>query len=363
VPFEVVFGVVLLTRFLLPFAILRYPLPGVVACLIVDGIDQTVFQTFGYDPEWYQGYDKAMDVFYLGVAYISTMRNWISLPAFNVSRFLFFYRQIGVVAFELSQVRALLLIFPNTFEYFFIAYEGIRSRWNSARFQMTFWVGVAAFIWIVIKLPQEWWIHIAQLDFTEALANNSWAAPLLVVLAVVALAIFWFVVRPRLDPADHRWQIVAPPIPEAIDEASERTVYMAKYGRVWSVATLEKTFLIGLLFVIFASVLPTTELNNLRLFSGVAVFVVLNAVISLWVARRHYSTESVLATFVARIVVNFGLIVLLDVVFGTRTSLGDLIFFLLLFSVLITLYDRYRPVLEYRFHQGEVSTDRPDVEP
>ena len=81
------------------------------------------------------------------------------------------------------------------------------------------------------------------------------------------------------------------------------------------------------------------------------VFVVLNAVISLWVARRSYSTESVLATFVARLVVNFGLIVGLDVFFEIQTSLGDVIFFLLLFSVLITLYDRYRPVYEYRFHQ------------
>jgi len=26
--------------------------------------------------------------------------------------------------------------------------------------------GLVACIWIFIKLPQEWWIHIAQLDFT-----------------------------------------------------------------------------------------------------------------------------------------------------------------------------------------------------
>jgi hypothetical protein len=350
VPFEVVFGVVLLTRFFLPLTILRYPLPGVLACLVVDGMDQTIFQWFGYDPEWYQGYDKAMDVFYLGIAYISTMRNWISLPAFNVSRFLFFYRQIGVVAFELTQVRALLMIFPNTFEYFFIAYEGIRARWNSARFQMKFWVLTAAFIWIFIKLPQEYWIHIAQLDFTDTWKDVSWFAPLIVGGSIVILLVLWFVVRPRLDPADHRWQIVAPPVPAAIDSAGERTAYMARYGKVWSVASLEKTFLIGLLFVIFATVLPTTDLNNLRLFTGVGVFVLLNAVISLWVVRRNYSTESVLTSFAARLVVNIGLIVGLDVFVDVQTSLGDLVFFLVLFSVLITLYDRYRPVHEYRFH-------------
>jgi hypothetical protein len=215
----------------------------------------------------------------------------------------------------------------------------------------------AAFIWVFIKLPQEWWIHIAQLDFTDTWKEVDWFAPVIGAGSVVILLVLWFVVRPRLDPADHRWQIVAPPIPEAIDTAGERTAYMARYGRVWSVASLEKTFLIGLLFVIFGSVLPTTELNNLRLFGGVAVFVLLNAVISLWVARRHYSTESVITTFVARIAVNFGLILLLDVLADIRTSLGDVLFFLGLFSVLITLYDRYRPVHEYRFHQSDFQAD------
>lgn len=355
-PFEVVFGTVLLVRFVLPLTILRYPLPGVLACLVVDGMDQTIFQWFGYDPPFYQGYDKAMDVFYLSVAYISTMRNWVSLNAWNVSRFLFFYRQVGVVAFELTQVRALLMIFPNTFEYFFIAYEGIRSRWNTARFQLKFWVLTAAFIWVFIKLPQEYWIHIAQLDFTDTWKDVSWFAPLLIGAAIVGILVLWFVVRPRLDAADHSWQFVAPPIPVEIDEEGERTAYMARYGKVWSMASLEKTFLIGLLSVIFASVLPTTELNNLRLFGWVGVFVVLNAVIGLWVARRNYSTESVLATFAARVVVNVGLFVGLDVLFDIQTSLGDVIFFVLLFCVLITLYDRYRPVYEYRFHQADMSS-------
>ena len=31
---------------------------------------------------------------------------------------------------------------------------------------------MAAFIWIFIKLPQEWWIHIAQLDFTDFMKED-----------------------------------------------------------------------------------------------------------------------------------------------------------------------------------------------
>ena len=137
---EMVFVAVVGARFVLPLFIPRWPLPAIIACLVLDGIDQSIFQGFGYDPPGYQSYDKAMDVFYLAIAYLATLRNWQSLPAFRVARFLYFYRLVGVVAFELTQVRALLLVFPNTFEYFFIAYEAIRSRWSTVRLVLHGWV-------------------------------------------------------------------------------------------------------------------------------------------------------------------------------------------------------------------------------
>src|SRR4051794_33367156 len=73
-----VFVAVVGGRFLLPLLIPYYPLPGVVSCLILDGADETIFQVFGQDPPSYQSYDKAMDVFYLSIAYLSTLRNWES---------------------------------------------------------------------------------------------------------------------------------------------------------------------------------------------------------------------------------------------------------------------------------------------
>ena len=110
------------------------------AALVLDAADQSIFQAFGYDPPGYQSYDKAMDVFYLAVAYLATMRNWQALPAYRVGQFLYFYRLVGVVAFELTHTRALLLVFPNTFEYFFIAYEGIRTRWAPVVYKLRWWV-------------------------------------------------------------------------------------------------------------------------------------------------------------------------------------------------------------------------------
>src|SRR4051812_10301863 len=227
-----VFLAVIGSRFLVPLLIPRFPLPAVLGSLVLDAADQSIFQWFGYDPPGYQGYDKAMDVYYLAIAYISTLRNWASEPAFQVSRFLYFYRLVGVTAFELTQWRPLLLIFPNTFEYFFITYEGIRSRWWPQRFGKRFWLWTAGLIWVFVKLPQEYWIHIAKLDFTETVADVPWFLPLLVVLALVAAATFWFVVKPRLLTPDRSFRLAADAVPAALDTAAERDAWTAGHGRV-----------------------------------------------------------------------------------------------------------------------------------
>jgi hypothetical protein len=158
----IIFLLILTLRLLVPLAIPRFPLPAIVTALILDGIDQTVFQKFTtLDLAGYQGYDKALDVYYLTIAYLSTMRNWSNLYAFEVARFLLYYRLVGVLIFEYTQNRTVLLIFPNTFEYFFIFYEAVRLRWNPRRMSRHLVLGAAAAIWIFIKLPQEYWIHVA----------------------------------------------------------------------------------------------------------------------------------------------------------------------------------------------------------
>ena len=101
-----VFLAVIGSRFFVPLLIPKFPLPTIIACLVLDAADQSIFQRMGYDPPGYQSYDKAMDVWYLAMAWLSTLRNWSSIAAFSVSRFLYFYRLVGVVAFELTGVRA-----------------------------------------------------------------------------------------------------------------------------------------------------------------------------------------------------------------------------------------------------------------
>ncbi|HEU4421451.1 MAG TPA: hypothetical protein VFR67_02795 [Pilimelia sp.] len=346
------FVVVVGARFLVPLLIPRYPLPAILAALVLDAADQTIFQLFGVDPPGYQGYDKAMDVYYLAIAYLATLRNWTSEPALRVARFLYFYRLIGVVAFELTQVRALLLIFPNTFEYFFIAYEIIRLRRNPARYNMRFWVLTAAAIWIFIKLPQEYWIHVAQLDVTDTMREFPWLSLVVILLAAGLAVVAWLVIPPRLPGPDWSWRVPADPLPEEIDTAAERDRWVAAHRRLLSAVTFEKVMLVGLITVIFGQVLPGRQSSDLELFLGVAVFVVVNAAISLWAARRSRSVESVLLAFGSRVLVNVGLVILAD--WLLRREEGELneanaLFFVLLLSLLTLLDDRYRPVYEARF--------------
>src|ERR1044072_5916936 len=93
-------------RVVVPLGVFRFPLPGMLASLVIDGLDQTIFQTFtSLDVGGYQPYDTAHDVCYLSLASLSTRPDWGSRDAFDISRFLFYYRLVRVVIFERTQIR------------------------------------------------------------------------------------------------------------------------------------------------------------------------------------------------------------------------------------------------------------------
>ena len=346
-----VFVVVVGGRFLLPLAVPFYPLPAIVACLILDGVDQTVFQAFGYDPPNYQSYDKAMDVFYLSMAYLATLRNWESMPAFRIGWFLYFYRLVGALLFEVTHARWLLLAFPNVFEYFFIAYETIRSRWRPVQLLLGWWLSAAAVIWVVIKLPQEYWLHVAQLDLTDQISRNHWFLVLLVVVALGLAVAFQKFVRPRLSPPDWDWKFRPEPLPEQIDGPREQAEWRMRFDAIISTGTLEKVMLLGLVSVIFAHMLPDFTGSTADVFIGVAIVVVINSAITLAAARRQWTIQSTVLAFAARLAGNVALVLIADPLLGrqnVRLDAYDTLFFLTLISWITTLHDRWRPVHEVR---------------
>ena len=351
---ELIFVAVVAARVIIPLFIPRFPLPAIVAALIVDAVDQTIFQTFTNDPlDWYQTYDKALDIFYLAIAYMSAMRNWREPVAFDIARLLFVFRLIGVALFEATHHRWILLVFPNTFEYFFIAYETVRTKWNPFKLAPRMVFTIAASIWVFIKLPQEWWIHIARLDFTDVVAENSWVAPTLVAALCVLALVYWFAIRPRLPQPDWSWRFVADPLPEDMDTVQEQAAWHARFGAIWSWETFEKVFLVGLLSVTFAKSLPGVKATSLQLFVGVAVVVLANAFFTLVMARRSWTIAGIGKAFLVRMVANVVLVVVADWLLAGGSGGGDLdtastLFFLTLISLVTTLHDRYWPVFATR---------------
>ena len=370
-PAGLVFWAVVASRVLVPIGVFRFPLPAMLASLVIDGLDQTIFQAVGIELEGYQSYDKALDVYYLSMAYLAMLRNWVNRDAFDVGRFLYYYRLVGVVLFEQTQIRALLLVFPNTFEYFFDAYEAVRTRWDPRRLARVALIGLAAFIWIVIKLPQEWWIHVAQLDATDLIktqlfgvdASASWgeaiaAAPWVVIVVAVALVAvafaLWRVVWPRLPDADHPFTLDADAYQPMVDGAVIDRERRRIAEHVVALELLEKVVLIGLVSIIFSRMLPGSDPTAIDVLIGVAFVVVVNTAISSLLVRRGDRPHGAGQQFVVTLGINVAIVLAGQFAMATLrgVQLEHALVFVLLLSVIVTAYDRYRPLYKARFAQA-----------
>jgi hypothetical protein len=366
----IVVGVVVL-RLGVPLLIPCFPLPAIVAALVIDGVDQTVFQSWLSTGFWdrvqdgYQGYDKALDVYYLTVAYTATMRNWTNPSAVRWAQFLWLYRLVGVAVFEILHTtpdswRWLLLVFPNTFEYFFIAYEAIRMRWDPRRLTPHVVAGLAIFIWVFIKLPQEWWIHVTQLDFTDFAAAHRWVWPTVIVFIAAVIGVGWWAIKYRLPARDWPVRIAADPLPADLRTPAERAAYRAIRWHEFDWNLVEKVVLVSLVCVIFAEILPGSTATAPQVAVVVSILVVVNSAVGLAFARRHHSIGSTAAQFGALCLLNLAILAVMRML-SARFALDNALFFVLLVSLIVMLYDRYRPVRNERLeHAARVGSDGDD---
>lgn len=357
----IIFWAVVVARLLFPLLIPRFPLPGILLCLVVDGADYLIFQAFPPPLEDYQSFDKALDIFYLAIAYIATLRNWTDRFAFRLSRFLFYYRLVGVALFELAGWRPLLLIFPNTFEYFFIFYETVRIRWNPHRLSRRHLVGVIAFIWIVIKLPQEYFIHIAQIDLADDFGVLLQAQPWLLVAAVVVVFLIvvgvWEVVKGRLPPFDHPPSFAADRYVEGFTREQIRKAIRSWAFHVFDHDLLEKTILVALIALIFTKVILSAELAALQIAGAVVVVTIANTILSHWLARRGYGLPDTLIELVAVAAVNFAIFFAYSYFFPAPTHLTNTLFVILMLTLIISLFDRFQIVYMMRFSRRVIGNE------
>ena len=367
-----VLALVVLGRLLLPLLIPWFPLPAIVACLVLDGIDQTLFQGLTrLQLDFYQTYDKALDIYYLTIAYLSTLRNWDNRFAFRVARALFYLRLVGVALFELTEWRVLLFLLPNTFEYFFIWYELLCLTRDPRALPRTTVISAAAAIWIIVKLPQEYWLHIARLDVTDVLKTalfgaspeTPWghvfrAAPwlfvggaLLLAGTIVALAVLAGRRLPALACAN-AWHPLAPP--RRLSHSSLRAARAAWAREIFDRDLAEKLALTALLTSIFAQMLPGLAIGRpaavLPVVLGAVGVVLLTTVLSHVLARRGVGWTNTLGQFLVMLGANFIVVFLYQALPGAR-DLPDaaVAFFVFLLSVIVTLFDRFQIIQRARW--------------
>jgi hypothetical protein len=114
--------IVVALRLVLPLSILRWPLAGGILALVVDAVDVVLVDglasLFGEPLEFgplYAQIDKWLDTYYLAIEAAVAYR-WAERTLRTTAIALFAWRLIGVILFEITAVRPLLVVFPNLFE-------------------------------------------------------------------------------------------------------------------------------------------------------------------------------------------------------------------------------------------------------
>lgn len=161
--------IVLALRLGLPLTILRWPLGGGILALVVDALDVVLVDSLaaalGEPREFgplYAQIDKWLDTYYLALEVI-VARRWIESVPRRTAYALFGWRLLGVVLFEITASRPLLVVFPNLFENFFL-YVLVVRRWFPRLMPRTLLqTVVVCAVLLVPKLIQEWVLHWEEL--------------------------------------------------------------------------------------------------------------------------------------------------------------------------------------------------------
>lgn len=240
----------------------------------------------------------------------------------------------------------------------------MRLRWNPRRLSQAAVIGAAFAIWVFIKVPQEYWIHIAKLDVIDTLKTHVFGVPVetgwgeivsanmpffivsaLVLVALVALA-RWLIVS-KLPPADWRFSFDADVHGQDVSEEQVNAARRAIAQRLFTVELFEKVVLVAMVTIIFSRILPGVNVGIGHLTAGIITVIVANTMVSEWLVRRGVGWQSTIVEFAVMALLNAALVALTSATLpwmrGAAIDQPATLFGVLLLTLLITLYDRFRP--------------------
>ena len=153
--------IIALTRVAGSLPVLRWPFYGAILAIVVDQSDVLLMNLLDLGGVGnYQTFDKYVDQVYIG-CFLAVALRWQGADR-NVAVALYIYRLAGFLAFEVTQSRDILLLFPNLFEFWFLFVAALHHRrtplaWTTAR------LALALGALLALKELQEWALHWAKL--------------------------------------------------------------------------------------------------------------------------------------------------------------------------------------------------------
>lgn len=129
--------IIAIVRILGSLPVLIWPFPGSIIAILVDLSDLFLMNLLDLGGvRDYQEFDKWLDQVYMLTFLIVALR-WEKTPR-NIAVGLYAFRMVGFVAFEITQDRDILILFPNLFEFWFVFVAGLKffrldTQWQKDR--------------------------------------------------------------------------------------------------------------------------------------------------------------------------------------------------------------------------------------
>lgn len=146
-----------LVRALGSLPVLRWPFAGALIAILVDLSDLFLMNLLDLGGlRDYQRFDKYIDQVYL-LTFLIAAQRWHG-PARTVAVALYVFRLVGFLLFELTGSRPLLVLFPNVFEFWFVAVAAL-AHWRPDFAYTRGHVLALLAVCLVLKEAQEVIIH------------------------------------------------------------------------------------------------------------------------------------------------------------------------------------------------------------
>ena len=153
-------AIIALVRLLGALPVLRWAFAGGLLAIAIDLSDLFLMNLLDLGGvRSYQRFDKLLDLSYMATFLVVALR-WRG-PSRTFAVVLFVFRLAGLLLFELTGERAVLLLFPNVFEFWVVAVSAL-IHWRPGFTYTPGHVTALLAILLPLKLFQEYALHVAR---------------------------------------------------------------------------------------------------------------------------------------------------------------------------------------------------------